>query len=249
MLVALVVGLLALGVAPGVALAAHPREGPAWWTECGTELEPHETCTKISVFAEVHVEVSSLVGGNATFVAYVKPIAGAPVTHWQIWLAGPYCPGLTGHCALADGEERRGEVDALGKEELQAKIADGEIVGGNPQEYVTVTGATSTALEPLETPWRETMEGLSRWVFEPLELLPNREYEIGITASEKTWEEDPTGAHQTWGTETIHLLTASTEPTIGAKARREKLKQEREAKKRKQAEERKRKREERKHRG
>jgi len=238
-LAGLVVGVL-VWASPSGALAS-PVEGPAWWAECPAELNPHHRCEPTPGSPLPYLEPSALGATKASFVGYVKPIAGAPVTHWRIGLRGPYC--------LENPEVPRSPVIyKCDGPEVAATLASGEIVGGNSEEYVSVTGSTSSALEPLEF----QPEGDFGWtrVDEPLELAPGLIYLVRLTEQELTAEENPTGSiPQTWGMEEIKILTAPSEPTIGAKAHREKVKQEREEKRRKKAEERKRKREERKHRG
>lgn len=221
--------IVALAVSPAaLAFPIEPPglvEGPAWWTKCeGYMHEVHAICTGPAL-EKVHLEVTALSATSATFVGHVKPIAGAPVTHWEIGVEGPWCPDvIRGEVAFESCFEHGRELYET------ARIASGEIVGGNPEEFVTVSGSTSTATEPLA-------------------LLPGHAYLAGIGAEELTVAENPTGElHDTWGSETIGLITAPDPPTESPQqARREKLKREREARRQKRAEARKRKQEERKH--
>ena len=106
MLVGLAVAAAALVVAPGAALGQElpyprggPAEGPGWWTGCEDAMGVfHASCNQdpavLGIWRGAEIEVTSLEGAAATFVARFKPIAttpyvNAPVTYWRINLNGP----------------------------------------------------------------------------------------------------------------------------------------------------------------
>jgi len=239
-LLGLVVGLLGLVVAPGAAAAQElpyarggPVEGPAWWTECETEMNVfHGECNKDPNFVVLghgaEIEATSIEGAGATFRARFQPMAGAPVTYWAMKLSGPSSAVCGRYPWCDDAPEGSGPIKVPTEPHYVATLAEGEIAGGNAEEYVTVTGSTSTALEPLES------AAAGGWLTAPVELVPSRVYEVWVEARTKPtqggWEH----------TEGIGLITAGT-PEISQKRTKY---ENREEKKRRKAEERRLKKEE-----
>lgn len=185
-IVGFLAGLLVLAAAPGAAFAIWPPvEGPAWWTGNFSSTE----ATAHTFSGEIPIEATAINATSASFIAYVKPIAGAPVTYFNMWVSnGPEC-----RWALKDGREGYVQCVKNGKEiELSTyEIATGEIVGGNPEEYVAVTGSTLNGGYTTGEWFRHQEQGAPLGERIPVELVPGHVYTagIGITRFPHSYEE------------------------------------------------------------
>ena len=226
MVAGLVVGLLAL---PAAAAAdwnpewgePMPTEGPVWWSECSAGKTPgppqHAMCEDLvhmTHFFDANLEATEISSTGITVAGYVKPIEGARVTYWELWVdTEPKCrAGWTDWDYWVCDEAHQTKP---------TRIASGEIVGGNPEELVRVTGSTTDTPGPVEV-YTEFQRG-------PIELVPDRAYRAGIVENERTPKEteevDPRGENeQRWGTGRITLITApanqATPQSLGEKAKK-----------------------------
>jgi len=242
MLLGLVVGLLGLVVAPGAAfgLASWPPvEGPAWWIANSVGNQAHNWL-ELDKGQGARIEPTALNATSASFVAYVKPIAGVPVTYWNISVeAEPDCRGVEPNGT--EEYEQCQTPDAQEQELMQARnyqFAEGEIVGGNPLEYVQLTASTLNGGHDGEETWQQIEYETELGPSKPFELLPGRVYRVFVYATpiKNSWLENSRLTTEPWlgpliSNERIYIFTPGA-PVSNARLRREarqaakKLKQE-----------------------
>ena len=205
--VGVVVGLLALPAWASADWNAEwgplATEGPVWWTECSRATggygmhDPCEDLVQMKHFFVTNLEITEIASTGVAVVGYVKPIADAPVTYWELFVSTePLCRIWQDTEYWICDEEHQTKP---------TRIASGEIVGGNPEELVTVTGSTTGTPGPVQV-YTENKVG-------PIELIPDRAYRAEIVENERTPQEtkevDPRGENeQRWGSGQVTLITA-----------------------------------------
>jgi len=199
-LVGLVVGLLGLVVAPGAAFGLAswpPAEGPAWWIAKGVSEISQEEAHNWQPFEGNldRLEPTALTSTGGSFDGYVQPMPGVPVTYWRLSVsAAPLCR----EPADQYGHEfywRCEEPDAKELELYETggyTFASGEIVGGNPEEYVQVTGSTLNGGFDSEEMWDHEADGADLGAPKAVELFPGRVYRVSLYVSplKNSWLEN-----------------------------------------------------------
>jgi len=240
---------IALLAIPAAALGDEswpPTEGPAWWITHNGEQDAHSWIDGEGVGARI--EPTALTATSATFVGHIKPIAGASVTYWEMDIsANPECRGIqnpeTGRevyeqCLTPNTQEQ--ELYAIGG----YHFASGEIVGGNPEDDIEVTGSTLNGGNDAEEEWDHEAHGAELGPPKPFALLPGRVYRafISTTTLQNTWQENWRLKVEPWleaFSEVIDIFTPGT-PVSNAQLKREerkKAKQEQHERRRKEREE------------